>query len=655
MSQNSPDHQHEREELAARTPDSANSANPTDSTASVGTSDAASVAGIPHSGNASRAEHDPGHSPHHGSGQGTEQKGPASESAQSSPQDSGVAPAAVASPPPSQGWAEKIFQTASRLGPLLLLILLAAQVWPAFLGNDLYCPREAQSILIFNETVQSGQWLAPTAAGVAQWPAFAWLMGGLYAAAAGLNMPLGALLFPVAAVSGALLALLGVWGLSLAAGLNRQSALAAGMVLLCAPLFAPMAHFTGPESLSAALMLFSLACFCRGWQKTRAWLSLPLGFILAALAGLAGGPFYLLLPLLTSLIFLIWRGTFRRAQGLDGLTGFAFLLLILAGWLATVILWLQPGGYLQYLGGRLFIQPDFAGTWWLPLAVAGAGLLPWLAIALCVSWGRVLRTAWPDLKATRAERSGTAFLWIALVLGCLLSLAAAESAGAGFGLICLAAPLLAKALLRLSGLGNRLFFVIAALCLLHAGMALVAAGFGPSLDWLARFFSFSLTPEQRAAVLGLKALPILGGCCIAAALVLARLVKRGGHGGAGGSLLICALIAVMLVQPAALLLAPQLAAVPQAKLQRLQEILNPVAARDTAPATPQTPPAQQAPPVSPDTPPAAPQTPEMAPQPMENNLPAQPQDAPPAAQPDPQLETPHNDAPAEPVPLSSTL
>ena len=253
--------------------------------------------------------------------------------------------------------------------------------------------------------------------------------------------------FPLSGALAAALALLGVWGLSRAAGFGSKAALAAGLILLCMPIFAPLAHFTGPAALAAALLLFSLICFCRGWQAQRAWFYLPAGFVLAGLAGLTGGLFHLLLPLLASALFLLWRATFRRAQALDALTGFVLLLLLLALWLGGIILWTNAEGYMQGLFATVAQwHGPVTARWWLPLAVAGLGLVPWIGMAVCVSWQRVLRSAWSDLKASRAERAGSAFVWISVMLACLLSLfmPMAQIQSVAVCLACLTAPLLGR-------------------------------------------------------------------------------------------------------------------------------------------------------------------------------------------------------------------
>jgi len=570
-------------------------------------------------------------------------------------------PAASAKPAESApqsaapGFADKIFDAASIVGPLALLLIMLAQAWPALMGHSLYCPREAAGILAFTQTAQIGMWLAPAGDGLSQWPVFFWFLRGIEALLTKAAPQFAHLLFPLAAMAGTLLCLVAVWVLGRVAGLDRRAALAGGMLLLCAPIFAPLSTFTGPEALAAAVTLLSLACLCHGWQQPGTTISLPLGFALAALAGLTGGLFYLLLPVLASLAFLLWRCGFRRAQKADGLVGFVLMLGIIGCWLAVVMLWHQPEGYLKNLGTQLVTWPITKATWWKPLAFAALGLLPWLAVICGVSWARVLRTAPADLAASRKEKAGMAFLWIALVFACLLSIFAADMVGAAVCTASLAALLLGKALLRLPPAGAKLFYIIAALCLLHASMALVAAGFGYTLDWLGKFFHFTLTESQRTAVLGLKALPVLGGIGIVAAVLLARLVRRGAHGGTSGSLVMCAVIAVILAQPASLMLMPQLEKTPEAQVKSLSAILTPAPAAPAVLIPEATPaPASEAPAAAPAyTPklePAAPATaPETAPAaPAEKPAPVQEPAAPAATQPA-EASAPQTAAPAAPT------
>ena len=486
--------------------------------------------------------------------------------------------------PATPSFGDSIFDAASIAGPLALLIIMLAQAWPALMGHSVYCPSEAAGIVTFVQTAQSGMWLAPAGDGLAQWPVFFWFLRGIDALLTKAAPQFAHLLFPLAAMAGCLLSLVAVWVLGRVAGLDRKAALAGGMLLLCTPIFVPLSTFVGPEALATALTLLSLACLCHGWQKPGTTLTVPFGFVLAALAGLTGGLFHLLLPVLTSLAFLFWRCSFRRAQKPDGLLGFALLLIVVGCWLAVVMLWQQPQGYLKNLGEHLVTWPINKTTWWKPLALAALGLLPWLAVICGVSWGRVLRTAPADLAASRKEKAGMAFLWMALVIACLLCIPAADMLGAAVCAASLAALLLGKALLRLSPAGAKLFYGIMTLLVLVTSIALVAAGFGYTLDALGKLVHLTLSESQRAAVLGLKALPVLGGIGIVAAVLLGRLVRPAASGGTSGSLLLCAAIAIVLAQPASLMLMPQLEKTPEAQVKTLSTILAPAPAAPVAPA-----------------------------------------------------------------------
>ncbi|WP_346667276.1 hypothetical protein [uncultured Desulfovibrio sp.] len=482
-----------------------------------------------------------------------------------------VAPASGRSRP--AGRAQRLFQRLAVVGPLALLVLLAVQIWPVFLTGGRFCPAEWPTVLAALTSLQDGQWLCPSGPQGAQLPLLFWLMGGLHHLLLTAGLP-DLLLFPVTSTLCGALALLSVWVLSRVTGNDREAALASGLMLLSSLLFPFLAHFMGPQPLATALTLLSLACLCRGWQAASAPLLLPLGFVLAGLAGLAGGLTYVALPPLTSLIWLLWRLCFGRTQRLDAVLGFLFMLLVIAVWLLALIVLVEADTYLQSVVRQFWHWPfPLSGKWWLPLAAGVLGMGPWLALIPFVSWGRVLRQTPHALAASRHEACGTSFLWIALVLSAILSLLAPGLSGSG-PLLCLLAILLGRALLRLSDLGSRIFYLVVALLFLHAGMALTACGFGVTLDWLVNFTSLKLTPEQQTVVLQLSGLPVLGILGILCAVTVTRLVRRAWPGGA---LLVCTLLACVLAQPAHLLLTPQLgaqASVPLPSAEELQTFLT---------------------------------------------------------------------------------
>lgn len=477
-----------------------------------------------------------------------------------------VAPPSTHSRP--AGRAQQLFASLAKIGPLALLLLLAVQIWPIFLTGGRFCPAEWPSVLAALTSLGSGDWLCPSGPQGAQLPLLFWCMGGLHHLLSLGGLP-DLLIFPVTSTLCGALLLLAVWALSRASGGSAQAAFASGLMLLSSLLFPLLAHFTGPQPLATALTILSLACLCRGWQKASSPLLLMAGFVFAGLAGLSGGLAYVALPPLTSLVWLLWRLRLSRAQHLDAVAGFLGMLLVVAVWLLALIVFVEADSYLQSVVRQFWHWPlPLSGKWWLPLAAGVLGMGPWLALVPFVSWPRVLRQAPHDLLASRRDNCGSSFLWIALFLAAPLSLLAPGLSGSG-PLLCLLAILLGRALLRLSDLGSRIFFLVVALLFLHAGLALTACGFTVTLDWLVRFTSLSLTPEQREIVTQLSGLPVLGILGILCAVILARLVRRGWPGGA---LLISTLLACVLAQPAHLLLTPQLGAQPSVPLPSAEEL-----------------------------------------------------------------------------------
>lgn len=467
------------------------------------------------------------------------------------------APAAPAAPVAvlEAGPAQKTFAVLAKMGPLALLLLLACQLWPAFLTGGLYCPPEMKFMDTVREALASGQWFAPLHNGDAQLPVFVWMLAALDLVAR-MVPQLSAFVWPAGAALGGLACLWGTWALSRAAGFGPQAALASGLILLSSLLFPQLAHFMGPQGLATGLCLLSMAFFCMGWKKEHAWISLPLAFLASGLAALTGGLLFLILPLLTSLVHLFWTWRFRRAQRLDALAGFLLLLLLGALWAAAIIFWVQAEGYAQAVSGKFICLPwPLPAFWWLAPALAVLGLLPWLFVVIGVNWGRVFATSWKTLRASRKENSGSSFLWIALVFSLPLSLLGSGLAGATPAL-CLLAILLGRALVRMGSLGSKFFYLVIALLFLHAGMLLAALHFPVALEWLRTSTSLAIPQQYEALLTSLDALPVLGGLCIVFAVLLARFTRRAWP---GGSLLVCTLFAIILAQPAHLWLAPQLA------------------------------------------------------------------------------------------------
>ncbi|MCR5562920.1 MAG: hypothetical protein K6F46_06045 [Desulfovibrio sp.] len=463
-----------------------------------------------------------------------------------------------------------VFNSIGHWGILLLLLLFGLQEWPDFFhalrGDELFCPAEAGQLAALQQCLRDGTWLAPIDFSPSLWPGFLWFAGGLSLLTNGAPWT-----YALTAALAFLLLLASVWCMSRAAGYDTPTALSAGMLLLCTPLLTPLSHVFAPSAMAAGLMLFSLSCLCRGWCADSAWGALPLGFVLATLAGLTAGPLYILLPLCASVALVFWRGTFRRGCGFDAVLSFFLMLLILGGWLGAMILLTNGNRYLHELFADMLRSPlPLEKGWWQPLIIALLGTLPWVVSLLCVSWGKVFCKAWGNVKASRKDAAPSAFLWISLACGILI--APAIPTGSLATAVCIAAitvPLLAKTLMRLSPLGSRMFIAVTMPCVFLTGLLLVGAYFSSTRPFVVTVLHCEPASSLLAAAASSYALPVLGGICILFALLLPRFWRCENM----QTFLLCsALFATLLTVSATLLLPSALASAPESRLRRLADI-----------------------------------------------------------------------------------
>ncbi len=483
-------------------------------------------------------------------------------------------------------WGE-IYNFLAKIGPLYILLFICLMVWPDYWqkGTGLFCPPEIRSVTAYLHCIQESSWLAPMAMdngvwAIPQWPLF-YLFIGLLALIPGLAE--ANWLIPLVCASSAAIAVLGAFFFTHAAGFGSRVAFAASLILLCAPIFAPLHHFFGPVSLATGLMLFSLAFFCRGWKAQRAWLSLPLAFICAGLAGLCGGVLYIAVPLLGSFFYLVWLGKYRRGQAMDAVSGFLLMLIIIGVWIGMIALGNYPESYLSNLfRDSISLSWPPSHLWYLAFIAGLAGILPWTLSIFGVSWIRVLKDSVKSFAASRHE-NGSALMWISLVLVCCLSLFVPHTPLVAITIASLLAPLLGKAFIRLSPLGNRFFFLLASLFVIFIGGVLVALHFENSQNLI-----FAHLPVQPPAFAGAELQNLTGILVIGIVLIVAGLlgfffVKRSRG---GGGMIYASIVAVAICQIVLFMIAPVLHENPALPLKTMDAIASEVEKAKSAPPAP---------------------------------------------------------------------
>lgn len=502
-------------------------------------------------------------------------------------QEQATTPVEAAAALPPSG-AQRTFLALSRIAPLALLVLLLAQGWMWFIQPAPLLPNEQASLAMLTGTIQDGLWLAPMAnANTAALPLFTWFSGII----ALLPLPNSAWLPPIIALCAAAVALAGTYCLALACGMGSATAFASGLLLLACPVFIGASHYLSPDLLGAGVTAFALTFLLVGWKKERSFIALPLGFFFTALAALCSGLIAFALPLFASLFFILWTGRVRRAQKTDALAGFIIMLLVLLGWAGLVMITGTREAYLGLVWQNLFAP--FAAPFWppadalhSPLLLLLLAFLPWPLLLLTVSWGRVLKNAYSDLKASRNLACGRAWLWLAFMLGIALCMLASHKPASNLApLLPLTAIVLAGALLRLGTGGSRILFAAIALLAIISGL-LLAACLIPDVPAL---LQSSPLPEMLKPCLSVltalgtqvQAVLILAGILVVSGALLLRFTcKRY----AGGALLVCTVLTTLLVQPLFLQLSPALHAYLAPKAQEAPQPAAPLLSSPDKPA-----------------------------------------------------------------------
>lgn len=334
------------------------------------------------------------------------------------------------------GFAARCFNVCAMFGPVVLGFLWLVQSLPGFAGRS----SQALFDLAFKmqgELTAHGMETAKQASDVSSFlyhPVWHWIQTWLQQLPESVTLlparipgfPPNSVLDPLSlATAGTTLCLiLLTWGFAKAIGKEKQDAFGAGLVLLSSLTWIGLPTPAGRELLLASILTLSLLCLYRGWVKAFAPLWLIVGFALIAPATVEGGLLGLLLPLICSLFFLLWRGSFRRAGAYDGALAFGIMLILLCLW-GTCIAFGEGRDALYMLLDVRFRIPFIENVHtlgqnsWILFPVLALLWLPWTLVVLFVPWQR-LGAFFTGFIRNRKEHPGQGWLWCWLFVGLTL-------------------------------------------------------------------------------------------------------------------------------------------------------------------------------------------------------------------------------------------
>ena len=304
----------------------------------------------------------------------------------------------------------------NRFGHYLLLALVwAVLCLPNLGGPSLWDIDEGNNAECAQEMYESGNFIVPTfnyKLRVDKPVLLYWLQMAAYRVC-GINEFAARLPSALAA----LLALLVVYELGRRL-FDNSAALLAGLVLATSIAFCGAAHFANPDALLNLCTLLTLWCFWNHHTR-RGWWLLGAG-VASGLGMLAKGPVALVLPLTTTLLFLLWRRELRRLLDLRILTASLLFVLIAAPWYVWVGVetkgeWLHGFFVKHNVERSLGVMENHGGPFFYYGLVLIAGLMPWSVFLGPTVWKAVSAAR---RRAETEPNSGKQFLlcWVAVWL-----------------------------------------------------------------------------------------------------------------------------------------------------------------------------------------------------------------------------------------------
>ena len=472
--------------------------------------------------------------------------------------------------PPSM--ASRLY-TVFALFPLLWLTLgVVLQTLFSLNARDLWAGEEVLNAALFRNLLAHGSGLVLSLGGdvfVDKPPLYFWFLRGLHEA---LRTD-GPMLHLTAAAVSCLLFLWAALGLGRSVGrLDGRSNLASGIILLSTCAVMALTRYASAELLFAALVTASLTLLYRSFVSPgNSPVGMVAGFILAGAAALVQGLPGLVIPILTLVLFALWRLTPQRFFRLDFFIGLLAGLAVVAVWPALI--YLENGNtalLTDVLLERQVLAPALAalgleGGWLKALALLPLLLLPWLLAFFFLPWHRFLGKSMREgiAASRRPEKEGLAFLWCAaLAVIVLVSSLKGQSVWAYLPALPPLAALAGRAVLGLCGRRASGFRLGMAVLVLIAGVLVILYG----------LMLFNILPQPGFLGLPEWKTASHGGFFVTGAILLVAgaLIWFGlGSSRPEGVLLLMLLAAVGLGYPLGSLVAPHFDALLSPKTQAL--------------------------------------------------------------------------------------
>ena len=300
---------------------------------------------------------------------------------------------------------------------LFMVAAMAAQTWFTLNNRALWYSDEVRYANAYQSMVQNNDWLVLTLNGVPypdKPPVYFWFLR-LLDVMTPADMP--TVFFLGSALSGLLL-LFATYALARTLDFGKTVSLAAILILLANFFLAALFHYYRMDLLFSAFIIAAHCCFFRAFagQPQKQWGMA--GFALAGIATLIKGPLGFILPVLTLLTWLIWRGGIKKIFSAAFFIGLGIMVAMILSWMLGVMQVEGPSYLLDTVIGMHVIKRathtfHHQEAWHFYFIVLPLAWLPWTLLPITRAIRKKisllpLRTIW---VRRGTENQAASFLW----------------------------------------------------------------------------------------------------------------------------------------------------------------------------------------------------------------------------------------------------
>jgi 4-amino-4-deoxy-L-arabinose transferase-like glycosyltransferase len=296
---------------------------------------------------------------------------------------------------------------AIRRDHLLYLAIIAIYCLPYLFGRDLFYRDETRYGAVVKEMIGNDAWFTLTIGNdfYPEKPPLFFSLVRLLAEIAGTTAPwvfflaVAVTAFFFVAASDAFLR---------AAGFDRRTVRWTNLLILAVPWIVIHMQIVRMDLLFSGLILFSVASYVSGIERSSANFLPLLGGLLAGLAALTKGPFGVLIPVLAIVAYLVITRRLRLLVRIDVASSLVPMLLPVLAWLFSIYATFGDRIFDAIFGEQILERAlsgrDAHRPWWLYPLWIGWTLMPWLLLAPALFDRRIRGAAFSGPAIAESER-----------------------------------------------------------------------------------------------------------------------------------------------------------------------------------------------------------------------------------------------------------